>query len=240
MLKVSRLSSRLSAHTVSKTFVLQHRCRSIQEAFALNYFKLMKVIPLNGPIVGIKNWLIGFHVRNVLCQDFNLKSFLDACPYAVSSLCQVLNDKEVFALSDLMSMECSEKVCTEFNQLEQVQQRDLCDMDPELVIFVEPHLHLVKKSNDVTLLQAKVMMVQYVDLQYWDEFMETSVKMKSLNFDKPKESFKEAQNILNSISIQTVYLERNVTKGAERSNWKFINMGHWPRPYPLLKKMTKK
>lgn len=240
MLKISRLSTRLFAKTTSKTFVFQHRCRSFQEAFALSYFKLMKVVPLNGPITGIKNWLVGLHVRNVLCHDFYLKSFLDACPYAITSICHVLNEKELLALSDLMSVECREKVWTEFNQLEKVQQRDLYDINPELMIFVEPHLHLVKKSNNVTLLQAKVMMVQYLDLQYWEEFMETSVKMKNLNFDKPSESFKEAQNILNSVSIQTVYLERDVTKGVEESNWKFISMGHWPRPYPLLKKMSGK
>ena len=191
-------------------------------------FRFIQRVPQN-PRFLLQNWAIAMYVRHVLKQDFLLSTFLEACPFAVGKIVDILHKNQNEDLKSLMNERCYENIVMRWARLNVPQKRSM--QNNPTSIFLHPQLTLVKPSQTESILRIKLEMYQHFDLDIWENCIQQTKDDKMSNYPFDNEIYKY---LLKSMSINHLILERDVSVGID-SSWKFVSMQNWPLPFPALK-----
>jgi len=196
--------------------------------------KIIKFI-VSDPISTIRNYIWGHLIRGYFKQDFHLKDFLEACPYAITQVVDILKSKQLDELDDVSSAECKRSLVNSWNKIDILQKRSLENLKVSDFSFIKPQIRMrmpKREDEDAEIpafLNIKMLMIIGVDCLPWNEYLNNGS-----NNAQNKFIFSQS-NIIRISSSRCILIfpavfEREVTRYKE-DTWKIEDLGSWPVPF---------
>merc|ERR1719376_1561783 len=162
----------------------------------------------------IRNAVTTAYLKLTLDPEFSMKGFLEACPLAIQSVAQTLNeyekDERDNQLNQMMSRNCSFQVARRWDDLEVQQRREVAEMSMDEMRIILPKMLLhndVEDERNVVKLRVEAKMFQVIDTRIWENFIDTeTINREMAKYERysPPENHMMAKSLLESISVNFI------------------------------------